>query len=195
MAYLTREAWLRFPSAFSYLEAATLPCVGLTAWNALYGGRVLRPGHTVLTQGTGGVSMFAVQFALAGGAQVIATTSSGAKGEFLKNVGVHHIINYKEDKGREQSAKKLSIGQRGAQCIVEIGGPSILAQSSIAGAVDGTVAVIGTRGGQSQSGSPSNHKNFFSTRRIMAGNRWQFEEMNRAIVANNIKPALNERSF
>jgi NADPH:quinone reductase-like Zn-dependent oxidoreductase len=179
----------------SYREAATPPCAGLTAWNVSYGGKAFHPGVTVLTQGTGGVSMFAIQFALAGGAQVIATTSSGAKGEVPKKLGVRHVINYKEDKEWGQTAKKLSIGQRGADHIVGIGRPSTFAQSSVAAAIEGTVAVIGTRGGKSPSGSSSVHTNLFSTRRVMVGNRLQFEEMNRAIVANNIKPVMDEKSF
>jgi len=89
---------VEIPINLSYREAATLPCAGLTAWNALYDGKAFRPGHTDLTQGTGGVGMFAVQFALAGGAQVIATTGSDARGEFLKKLGVYHAINYKEYK-------------------------------------------------------------------------------------------------
>lgn len=93
------------------------------------------------------------------------------------------------------AAKKLSIGQRGADYIVEIGGPNMLTQSTVAAAIGGTIAVIGTRGGQSQSGSPITNRNIISTRRIMASNRLQFKEMNRAIVANNIRPVLDGRSF
>lgn len=155
----------------SYGETATLPCAGLTAWNALYGGKALRPGETVLTQGTGGVSIFAVQFALAGGIEVIATTSAAVKGEVLKKLGVHHAINYKEDKEWSQTAKKLSVGERGVDYVVEIGGPNIMAQSSVAAAVDGTLAVIGTPSSEpkvdrvkSQSGSSTaNSKIIFDT--------------------------------
>jgi NADPH:quinone reductase-like Zn-dependent oxidoreductase len=139
--------------------------------------------------------MFAVQFALAGGAEVIAATSSSAKGNVLKKIGVHHVVNYKEDESWGKTAKKLSIGERGADYIVEIGGPNTFAQSSVAAAIDGTLAIIGTRGGQSQSGSSTAHSNLFSTRRIMVGSRLQFEEMNRAIVANKIKPFLDETAF
>jgi NADPH:quinone reductase-like Zn-dependent oxidoreductase len=152
---------VEIPLSFSYRGAATLPCAGLTAWNAMYGGNAFRPGHTVLTQGMGGVSMFAVQFALAGGAQVIATTSSGAKWDYLNKLGVHHVINYKEDEEWGQTAKKLSIGQRGADYIFEIGWPNTFAQSSVAAEIEGTVAVIGTRGGKSQSGSSSTTPTYF----------------------------------
>jgi NADPH:quinone reductase-like Zn-dependent oxidoreductase len=80
------------------LEASTLPCVAVTAWNALYGSRPLQSVQVVLTQGTGGVSFFAVQFAKAAGATVIATTSSASKAKLLKNLGADHVINYKEEK-------------------------------------------------------------------------------------------------
>lgn len=86
--------------------------------------------------------MSAIQFALAEGAQVIATTSSGVKGDFLKKPGVH-VINYKEDEERGHTAKKLSVGQRGVDSIIEIGGPNTLVQSSVTAAVERTVAVIG----------------------------------------------------
>ncbi|KAA8570950.1 hypothetical protein EYC84_000327 [Monilinia fructicola] len=86
---------VNMPTSLSYLEAATLPCAALTAWNALYGLKPLKPGDVVLTQGTGGVSIFAVQFAKAAGATVIATTSSDEKASALKKLGVDHVINYK----------------------------------------------------------------------------------------------------
>jgi NADPH:quinone reductase-like Zn-dependent oxidoreductase len=87
----------------------------------------------------------------------------------------------------------LSIDQRGADHIVEIDGPNTFAQSSVAAAIEGTVAVVGGRGGESPSGSSSVDTNLFSTRRVMVGNRLQFDVMNRAIVANYIKPVLDER--
>jgi NADPH:quinone reductase-like Zn-dependent oxidoreductase len=88
-----------------------------------------------------------------------------------------------------QTARKLSIGQRGTGHAVEIGGLNTLAQCSPAVAVDGSVAAIGTRGGKNEFGSSSIHANLFSTCRIMAGNRLQFEGMNRALMAKNIKPS------
>ena len=87
------------PSNLSLAESSTLSCAALTAWNALYGleTRMVKPGQTVLTQGTGGVSIFALQFAKAAGARVIATTSSAKKAELLKKYGADHVINYKTD--------------------------------------------------------------------------------------------------
>lgn len=182
------------PDSISYREAATLPCAALTAWNALYGARPLKPGDTVLIQGTGGVSMFALQFALAGGAEVIATTSNAAKEEMLKRLGAHHVINYKTNPEWGQVAKGLSLGGRGADYIIEIGGPTTLKQSSIAAAVDGTIAIVGTRGGRDGGEGPT-HTNLATFRRIIVGNRLQLEELLRALVANGIKPIIDEKIF
>src|SRR5690606_11064982 len=100
------------PSSLNFVEAATLTCAGLTAWNALFGSsdNKLAPGQWVLTQGTGGVSIFAVQFAKAAGARVIATTSSNEKAELLKKLGADHIINYRETADWGAKAKELTGG-------------------------------------------------------------------------------------
>lgn len=100
------------PEGLSFEEAATLTCAGLTAWNALYGlsDKQLKPGDWVLTQGTGGVSIFGVQFAKAAGAKVIATTGSEEKAETLKKLGADHIINYKKTTNWGEEAKKLTGG-------------------------------------------------------------------------------------
>jgi len=182
------------PDSLSYREAATLPCAALTAWNALYGSKVLKPGDTVLVQGTGGVSIFALQFALAGGAEVIATSSDSRKEEMLKEFGAHHVINYKTNPEWGQAAKDMSLGARGADYIVEIGGPTTMAQSSIAATIDGIIAVVGTRGGRDAGGAAA-HTNLATCRRIMVGTRLQLEEMLRAVVANGIKPVIDEKVF
>jgi NADPH:quinone reductase-like Zn-dependent oxidoreductase len=103
------------PATLNPIEASTLTCAPVTAWNALYGltDRALRPGDVVLTQGTGGVSIAALQFAIAAGATVIATTSSAAKAEKLKKLGAHHIINYKETPNWGEEAKKMTPGGEG----------------------------------------------------------------------------------
>jgi NADPH:quinone reductase-like Zn-dependent oxidoreductase len=103
------------PATLNPIEASTLSCAPLTAWNALYGltDRALRPGDVVLTQGTGGVSIAALQFAIAAGATVIATTSSDAKAKKLKELGAHHIINYKDTPNWGEEAKKLTPGGEG----------------------------------------------------------------------------------
>lgn len=97
-AVFNEHSCVELPSTLSYREAATLPCAALTAWNAIYGGpKQLKPGDVVLTQGSGGVSIFALQFAKLGGAQVISTTSSLEKGTKLQELGADVIINYAED--------------------------------------------------------------------------------------------------
>lgn len=183
------------PNGVSYREAATLPCAAVTAWNALYGSRPLRPGDTVLVQGTGGVSMFALQFALAGGAQVIATTSDAAKEAMLRELGAHHVINYKANPEWGQAAKDASLDGRGADYIIEIGGPSTLTQSSVAAAIDGIVAIVGTRAGRDGGSNEKAHTNLATLRRIMVGTRLQLEELLRAVVANGIQPVIDKKAF
>ena len=186
------------PSHLSYVEASTLPCAAVTAWNALFGGRKLEPGDTVLTQGTGGVSIFAIQFAVAAGAEVVATTSSAEKAERVRGLGVRHVINYREDANWGATAKKLSLNGRGADFILEVGGPNTMAQSVNALAMDGVIAVIGTRGGKGGSDDEKNggglasvHNVMGQIRRIMVGNRMLFEQMCRAIEVNGIRPVVD----
>lgn len=130
------------PTNLNFLEASTLSCAALTAWNALYGleSRALKPGQTVLTQGTGGVSIFALQFAKAAGARVIATTSSAKKAELLKQYGADHVINYKENPNWGDEAKSLTPGNRGVEHVVEVGGPTTMKQSIKAVSIDGVIS-------------------------------------------------------
>jgi NADPH:quinone reductase-like Zn-dependent oxidoreductase len=127
------QGLVAMPSNLDFLQGSTLVCAGLTAWNGLYGleSRSLKPGDWVLTQGTGGVSMFAVQFAKAAGAKVIATTSSAAKGDKLKALGADHVINYKEVENWGEEAKKLTPGGRGVQHILEVGGPNTMVRTCL----------------------------------------------------------------
>lgn len=136
---------MKMPKNLNYLEASTLCCAGLTAWNALYGleGKPLKAGEYVLTQGTGGVSIFAVQFAKAAGAKVIATTSSAEKAETLKKLGADHVINYKEDPNWGETAKKFTPNGRGVEHVVEVGGPTTMKQSLAAIRIDGVISIIG----------------------------------------------------
>lgn len=154
----------------------------------------MTPGETVLVQGTGGVSIFALQFARAGGAEVIATTSDAAKEKMLKDLGARHVLNYKVNENWGQMAKNLSVDGRGADYVVEIGGPTTMAQSCAASAIDGVIAVVGTRGGSSGDIAAS-HTTLSTVRRIMVGSRLQMEEMLRAIAVNGIKPVIDSRVF
>jgi len=186
------------PKNLNDLEASTLSCAGLTAWNALYGleSRALKPGQWVLTQGTGGVSMFALQFAKAAGARVIATTSSGSKAETLKSHGADHVINYKEVSNWGEKAKELT-GGVGVQHVVEVGGPKTMAQSLKAIAIDGVISIIGFIGGmdKDQPTFLETLNNICTVRGILVGSRLQMEDMTRAIEANDIHPVVDEKVF
>ena len=130
------------PKGYSYEEAATLTCAGVTAWRALAVNGGLKSGQTVLVQGTGGVSIFALQLAKAAGARVIATSSSDAKLERLRAMGADHVINYKTTPEWGVEAARLS-GTGGVDHVVEIGGPGTLPQSIQAIGYGGHIALIG----------------------------------------------------
>jgi NADPH:quinone reductase-like Zn-dependent oxidoreductase len=201
------------PPSLSYFEASILPCAAVTAWNALYGMKPLQPGHVVLTQGTGGVSIFAVQFAKATGATVIATTSSVNKALRLKDLGADRVLNYKEEKDWGAKAKALSPNGEGVDNVIEVGGPLTLAQSLEATKMDGVISVVGFLAGVGEQ-SPS-YMEILSrgvlVRGVLVGSRLEFEEMvgplinnlwcslltaqNRAIEANKIKPVVDSKVF
>ncbi|KQZ65135.1 NADPH:quinone oxidoreductase [Sphingopyxis sp. Root1497] len=144
---VTPQHWFtRVPQGWSAAEAATLTCAGLTAWRALFVDGATRPGSTVLIQGSGGVSVFALQFAKAAGAKVIATSSSDAKLDKLKTLGADELINYKEEPKWGAKALELT-GGRGVDTVVEIGGAGTLDQSMVAARVGGHVALIGVLAG------------------------------------------------
>ncbi|KAF2854072.1 NAD(P)-binding protein [Plenodomus tracheiphilus IPT5] len=186
------------PKNLNDLEASTLSCAGLTAWNALYGleSRALKPGHWVLTQGTGGVSIFALQFAKAAGARVIATTSSALKGETLRKLDADEFINYKETPNWGDKAKELT-GGVGVQHVIEVGGPATMAQSLKAIAVDSVITIIGSVGGmeKDQPTFLDTLVNTCTVRGIVVGNRLQMQDMVNAIEANNIHPVVDEKVF
>lgn len=138
------------PASLNWQEGATLSCAALTAWNALYGLKPLAPGDVVLTQGTGGVSIFAVQFAKAAGATVIATTSSEAKAKILRSYGADHVINYKETPAWGEKAASLTPKGEGVNHVLEVGGPATMAQSLKAIKIDGVISIIGFLGGGSK---------------------------------------------
>jgi len=185
------------PASLNWQEGSTLSCAALTAWNALYGLKPLAPGDVVLTQGTGGVSIFALQFAKAAGATVIATTSSAAKAETLKKLGADHVINYKEDPNWGEKATSLTPGNEGVNHVLEVGGPATMAQSLKAVKIDGVISIIGFLAGNAKE-QPSfldALTNICTVRGVLVGNRNQLEDMNRAIEANKIKPVVDDKVF
>ena len=194
-AIFNEEAVVPLPSHLSFEEAATLPCAAVTAWVALTGHRRVTAGDTVLTQGSGGVSVFALQFAKVLGARVIATTSTAAKAERLKAVGASEVINYTETADWDEKARELTEG-RGVDCVVEIGGPGTIAMSLGALAVGGHVSLIGA----SLSPSGAGLDPLLLTGRgitvgsISVGSRADFETMNRAIAMHRLRPVV-DRTF
>jgi NADPH:quinone reductase-like Zn-dependent oxidoreductase len=196
-AVLSEEALVHVPSHLSFEEAATLPCAAVTAWVALTGHRKVTAGDTVLTQGSGGVSVFALQFARLLGARVITTTSTAEKAERLKALGASEVINYTETPDWDEKARELTDG-RGVDCVVEIGGPRTIAMSLRALAVDGHISLIGAS--LSRSGTGLDPDPLLLTGRgitlgsISVGSRADFEAMNRAIALHRLRPVI-DRTF
>lgn len=187
---------VRAPANLSHVEAATLTCAALTSWNALYGLKPLKPGETVLVQGTGGVSLFALQFAKAAGARVIATTSSKEKMETLKKLGADHVINYREDKNWGETARKLTVNEQGVDHVIEVGGEDTMGQSLKAVKYEGIISLIGFLGGAQPKDSILEPLSKICTiRGIYVGSRQQLEEMCAAIEANDIHPVVDEKIF
>ncbi|KAL8769941.1 MAG: hypothetical protein Q9209_004188 [Squamulea sp. 1 TL-2023] len=190
---------VHMPTTIDFKEGSTLSCAALTAWNALYGleSKALRPGDTVLTQGTGGVSIFALQFAKAAGARIIATTSSVAKADTLRKLGADTVINYKDDPNWGETAKNASPHGLGVDHILEVGGPVTMVQSLKACKPEGVISIIGFLGGMSKE-QPSFLEclsNVVTVRGVLVGSRLQFQQMNEAIDASRIKPVVDEKVF
>ena len=183
-------AFTRLPKGWTMAQAATLPCAALTAWRALMVEARIRPGDVVLTQGTGGVSIFALQLAKAAGATVISTSSSPEKLARLKDLGADHLINYKEDANWGQTAAKLSGG--GVDAVVEIGGPGTLGQSIHACKIGGHISLIGVLTGVSGDvpTALAMSKNV-AIQGITVGSRQDQEDMIAAIEANGILPVID----
>ncbi|PGH23219.1 hypothetical protein AJ80_02635 [Polytolypa hystricis UAMH7299] len=194
------QGLVTMPKGLSFTEAATLSCSGLTAWNALFGlvGKQVTVGQWVLTQGTGGVSISALQFAKAVGARVIATTSSKEKAKLLEKLGADHIINYRETPDWGSVAKELT-GGVGVDVVVEVAGQTTLKQSAASLRLAGAISVVGFIGGEGKD-APNLLDcwiNFFTARGVWVGNRIQMEDMCRAIEANldKLRPVLDPKVF
>ncbi len=185
------EDAVRPPEGLSDIEAATLPIAALTAWSSLAEGGV-KPGDTVLLQGTGGVSLFALQFAKAAGARVIVTSSSDEKLERVRKLGADVTINYRANPQWEIAAREAT-GGRGADIVVETGGAT-LPQSLAATAFGGFVAVVGfVAGYEAKIQLRQLIGPMIRVQGIAVGSRARFEAMNRAITANGIKPVIDTK--
>ncbi len=178
------------PEHLSYEEAAALPCAALTAWNALTGGERLLPGSTVLTMGSGGVSLAALQFAKLLGACVVATTSSDRRAAVLRALGADEVINYRKQPQWAGAVRSCTGGQ-GCDVIVELGGTGTLEQSMQCLKPDGTLALVGSLAAQPDTLDPALLAGVFRMRRIAVGNVLQFHEMARAVDAHRLRPVID----
>jgi NADPH:quinone reductase-like Zn-dependent oxidoreductase len=189
-AVVSEDAVVRIPDHLSFEEAATLPCAAVTAWNALTGARPLRAGQTVLTLGSGGVSLFALQLAKLFGARVIATTSSDDKAARLRQLGADHVVNYRSTPDWHLAVRQLT-GGRGVDQVVEVGGGT-LEKSIKATAIEGLINFIGRLDtGTSVLDANVLYGAIATMRVVAAGNRAQFTAMNDAIAVNRLKPVID----
>ena len=181
----------RMPGNLDFREAATLTCAGLTAWRALMVETRLRPGDWVLVQGSGGVSVFALQFAKMMGCQVIATSSSDDKLARLEALGADHLINYREVENWGDQVLALTAG-KGADLVVEVGGSGTVAQSVRAVAFDGCISMIGVLTGISGEVPTAElfQKNAVISG-ITVGSQEHQADMIAAVEANDLKPVID----
>jgi NADPH:quinone reductase-like Zn-dependent oxidoreductase len=180
------------PDNLSYEEAATLPCAAVTAYNALFCSGGLKPDDTVLLQGTGGVSIFALQFASHFGAKTIITSSSDEKLNKAQELGADELINYKTREDWDKTVLELT-EKRGVDSIVEVGGAGTMQKSVNAVKMGGHIAVIGVLSGAGDGINPVNIlQKSIKMHGIFVGSRQMFEDMNRLISQHNIKPVIDK---
>lgn len=181
---------ITLPEHLSYEEAATLPCAALTAWNAVVDKGKTKSGDTVLVQGTGGVSIFAAQFATMHGARVIATSSSDEKLARLATMGITDGVNYKTNPDWDKAAKELN-GGAGIDHIVEVGGAGTIERSLKAVRMGGMISVIGALSAGSGINPVLVLMKSIRLQGIFVGHREMFEAMNRAISLHKMKPVVD----
>jgi len=186
---LHESGLVHIPAHLSFEEAATLPCAAVTAWHALITEGGLKPGDTVLTLGSGGVSLFALQFARLAGARVISTSGSDEKLARLCGLGASHGINYKTTVDWDKRVRELT--GAGVDHVVEVGGASTLPKSLKAVRIGGRISLIGNvAGGGEVNPVPLLMKNV-RLQGIFVGSREMFEAMNRAIAAHSLRPVVD----
>jgi len=186
------NAFTHAPKGWSAVQSSTLTTAGLTSWRALMCDDALKPGDSVLVQGTGGVSIFALQFAKMAGATVIATSSSDEKLDRLRVLGADHVINYRTTANWGEVARGLT-GGVGVDHVVDVGGPATLEQSMLAARVGGHISVIGILTGLG--GNLNIVMALIKQLRlqgVLVGSRSQQQEMVKAIDANGMKPIVDK---
>jgi NADPH:quinone reductase-like Zn-dependent oxidoreductase len=191
-ATLSEEGVVALPKNLSFEEGATLPCAAVTAWNGLVTRGRMQPGDYVLLEGTGGVSMFGLQFALAMGAKPIITSSSDAKLQRAKELGAFGTVNYKTTPDWEKPVLSLT-GNLGVHEILEVGGKDSLAHALASVAPGGHVALIGGLGGfGGEIPALSLMARNVSVSGIYVGSRENFEAMNAFIATHHFKPVIDQ---
>ena len=191
LVVLDEDGLLPIPEHLSFEQAATLPCAGVTAWNAVVVQGQVKPGDTVLALGTGGVSLFALQFAKAAGANVIITSSSDEKLARAKTLGADHGVNYANDPDWDKTVMALT-GKAGVDQVVEVGGAGTIGKSINVARLGGTITVIGVLAGNATEMDlrPVLMKGL-RLHGVFVGPREMFEAMNRAIASHRIEPVID----
>jgi NADPH:quinone reductase-like Zn-dependent oxidoreductase len=188
---MAAQGFTRMPQNLDFESAATLTCAGLTAWRALMVESHLKPGDWVLVQGSGGVSIFALQFARMMGCNVIATSSSDEKLERLAALGALHLINYRSEPKWGEKALAIS-GGRGVDLVVEVGGPGTVPQSVRALAVGGSISMIGVLTGiAGEVPTAELFQKNAAIKGITVGSRRQHLDMIAAVEANDLQPVID----
>jgi NADPH:quinone reductase-like Zn-dependent oxidoreductase len=182
---------VKIPDSLSYEEAATLPCAAVTAWNALVRSGNLKAGETVLTLGTGGVSVFALQFARMHGARVVATSSSDEKLERARELGASLTVNYRSAPDWDKEVLSLT-NKTGVDHVIEVGGAGTLGKSLNSVRIGGHIALIGVLAGGGDFDPRGLLMKSVRLQGIYVGSREMFEELNRAIEANGLKPVIGK---
>jgi len=191
MMLIPANAVVRAPHHMSAEEAATLPCAAITAWNALAEQGDVKPGDKVLVQGTGGVSLFALQFAKAMGAEVYLISSSDEKLERAKAMGADHLLNYGDVPDWHKSILKMTDG-KGVDHVVEVGGSGTLEKSTAVVRYSGTISMIGVLGGASgEFGLGRVVTRNLRLQGVTCGSKEMFEKMVRALELHQIRPAID----
>jgi NADPH:quinone reductase-like Zn-dependent oxidoreductase len=187
---LNQEGVVLLPDHLSYEEGATLPCAAVTAWQALVTRGAIAAGETVLLLGTGGVSIFGLQFAKLHGARIIITSSSDEKLARARELGATETINYKTTPNWEEQVYELT-QREGVDQVIEVGGAGTLERSLRAVRVGGRVSLIGVLAGAGEVNHTQILMKSIDVQGIYVGSREMFEAMNRAIALHQLKPIID----
>ena len=193
-AYGHEDGFIKFPDYFSFAEAATLPCAGLTAWNALIVQGQLKPGDTIVILGTGGVAVFALQLAKNLGARVIQLSSQDQKLEKARQMGADELINYTKNPDWEKLVLEKTSGI-GADLVLELGGAGTLPRSMAAAKINGRISLVGILTGiEGQINPMSILRKSLALNGIYVGSREMQEDLHSALEISGIHPVI-DREF